>query len=1140
MICRNHARRPFPARFQFRYNLKMTLPLRIQLLGTFQVLQNGRSLTTFRTDKIRGLLAYLAVEADRPHRRESLATLFWPEMDSQKSLSNLRLSLHRLRQTLGDDNGVLQIERQSVQFDTTKTWVDVLQFTQAITAVSTHAHTQPETCTPCMTHLETAVAHYYGDFLPGFFLEDDLPFSEWVTNRREGLHLQALQAFAWLTHYYQGNGQIEQAITYARRQLELEPWDETAHQQMMRGLAATGHHTAALEQYETCCRILLDELGVDPSPETTMLYEQIKEGQIPTHQATQSSKIHSPPSSDLHPVLLSTPFIGREDELASLNKLLSDPVVRLITILGAGGMGKTRLAQICLEGQVNHFLHGVYFVRLTAVTRSDQILPAIAKSIAFAPDQNEKTRSANQQLLDHLQTRQILLVLDNFEQLLDGEQKEASTAVLIDLLENTTHAKLLITSRERLHSQIEYVFPLRGLPCPQADMQDINEYTAVQLFQQSAQRLQPDFALTADDLPHLIAICQLLDGMPLGLELAAAWVDLLPLAEIATEIQNSLDFLAIDMHDIPARHRSMRAVFDASWARLSQPEQDLFQQLSLFRSGFTRASIQVIAGHTQKHTTVLRLLSALVSKSLLRYDRRADRYSLHELLRQYGAEKLTDETILTRYGRYYCNWLAEQSSALKGDRQKATLDAIEADIDNIQAAWNWAVNHQDLSLLSEGTFSLGMFFYRQGRHEEGQLLFSEAAAVVAKMDNTINQLTLAQLNYWQAMFEPAVGQRQSWLQAALTLLETAVIDPPPYTEQAAILLELGIVAFGQGYHDRADQYFGRSLTHCRLAGDRWGEANVLCELGVSAWSRGDYAEAMLRYAQSLAIRQALQDHIGMAVALEGLAGTAMFTSNNEQAIAYTQQSLAVYRQLEDPVGTAVLQAELGHKNWYQNLTGIELIEDSLRIFADLGTRRHLAHWTVILAMYKADVDIIAAKQLAEEGLSLCQAIGYQRGVAIAYGVLSRAAWMAEAYDQAQELAQVYLQLTEAMSLPLERSDALTWSAWAYLATGQWVEAECQIKLILQTPNLWRVASLNLAAILLTHRSPKQCEWAWQLLGYGECKYGRHRGAVSQQMISRFMPATMRAIPQQRITQLKKQGQKLDAETIFPELLTAFA
>ena len=1121
--------------------METLLRLQIQLLGTFQVLQNGRSLTGFRTDKIRALLAYLAVESDRPHRRDTLAALFWPDMDDQKARYNLRLSLHRLRKTLGDDALALQVDRQSAQFDTTQSWVDVVAFEQMITAVSTHAHPQLQTCATCMARMEMAVAHYHGDFLPGFFLTDDLPFAEWVTTHRERLHQKALQALDWLIEFYRYSGHLTQTIPHARRQLELEPWRESAHRQMMQALRVTGQPAAALNQYETCRRILRDELGIEPATETAALYEQIKSDmmtwqQNETVQETQIVTL-SPPRL---PTLFSTPFIGRQEELNVLNSLLPKPEVRLVTIVGAGGMGKTRLAQTCLETQINHFAQGVCFVPLTAVTSANQILPAIAKTLNFAPDPSDTTRSVDQQLLDYLQSRQLLLLLDNFEQLLDNEQGQTSTAVLHKLLRHSPEIKLLITSRERLYIQAEFVLPLGGLLCPAVGEFDIDNYSSVQLFQQSARRLQPGFAQTPEDIPHLITICHLLEGVPLGLELAAVWVDLLPLAEIAAEIQNSFDFLAADVRDWPNRHRSMRGVFDASWARLSLPEQDLFPQLSLFRDGFTRAAVQAVVGGGQKHTAVLRLLSSLVSKSLLRYDRLADRYNLHELLRQYGAEKLTDEGAWARYSRYYCNWLADQTAALKGDRQKATLVAIEADMDNIRVAWDWALGQQELALLSTAAFSLGTFFYRQGRHQEGQALFSQAVAALAGNAKTEHQLALARLLYWQGMFQPVAAARQNLLQSALAILETALPDPNSRTGQAAILLELGIVAYGQGQHETAERYFEQSLERCRLMGDRWDEANVLCEMGVNAWIRGEYGEAARWYGQSLAIREALQDHVGRAVALEGLAGTAMTAKEGAQAIAYTRQSLEIYRQLEDRVGTAVLQAELGHKNWYQHLSGIELIEDSLRIFADLGTRRHLAHWTVILGSKKADVDIKAGEQLAQDGLALCQAIGYQRGVAIAYGVLSRAAWVREDYSRAQELAQIYLRMTEELSISLERSEALTLSAWAYMAVGQWEKAESLVCEVLHISNLWQEACLNLAAILLAHHSPDQSDRAWQVLGYGEYRYRRHRGAVSQQMISRFMPAAMKAVPPQRVNRLKKEGQLFAGEAVFLGLLAALA
>ena len=1119
-----------------------TMPhLQIQLLGTFQVLQNGRSLTGFRTDKIRALLAYLAVESDRPHRRDTLAALFWPDMDDQKARYNLRLSLHRLRQTLGDDAPALQADRQSVQFDAAQTWVDVAAFEQALTAVTTHTHPQLQTCATCMARLETAVAHYRGDFLPGFFLSDDLPFAEWVTPHRERLHQEVLQALDWLAAFYRYSGRLTLIIPHARRQLELEPWRESAHRQMMQALAATGQPDAALNQYETCCRILRDELGIEPAAETTALYNRIKSDRMTRQQRETMPETQivalSPPRA---PALITTPFIGRQEELNVLNSLLSEPAARLVTIVGAGGMGKTRLAQACLETQTNRFTHGVYFVPLTAVTNPDHILPAIAKALNFASDPRDTTRSNDQQLLDYMQSRQLLLLLDNFEQLLNNEQGQPSTAVLHKLLQHSPEIKLLITSRERLHIQAEHALPLGGLPCPAVDERTIDSYSSVQLFQQSARRLQPDFDLTPDDIPHLVAICRLLDGMPLGLELAAAWVDLLPLAEIAAEIQNNFDFLAADVRDWPDRHRSMRAVFDASWARLSLPEQELFPQLSLFRGGFTRAAVQAVVGGGQKHTAVLCLLSSLVSKSLLRYDRLADRYNLHELLRQYMAEKLADETALERYGRYYCAWLTDQTPALKGDRQKAALAAIEADIENIRAAWNWAVARKELPLLTGAAFSLGTFFYRQGRHQEGQSLFSQAAAALEGNVNAADPLTLARLLYWQAMFEPAAMARQSLLQKALALLETAVPDQTQRTGQAAILLELGKVAPGQGQHETAEHYFEQSLIRCRLVGDRWGEANVLFELGVRAWRKGDYPLAEQWFSHCLQLRRHLEDSVGLAVALEGLVGTAMFSGQIESARAFLIQSFAVYQDLDDQVGIARLKIKQAQIDWYQHLEGLALFEEGLSSLHTLGARRNVALWTVIYAMLKADEDMETAVQKAVDGRKMCLELGLQRGVAIAQGVLSRAALVKGNYPEALALAETYLRTVETLSLAVERTDALIWVGWASLALGRNQQAQKCVLETLGIPNYWRVACLDLAAILLAHRFPNQSDWAWQVLGYGEYRYGRHRGAVSQQMLTRFMPSAMKAVPPPQVVRLKEQGKGLDGETIFSTLLAALA
>jgi tetratricopeptide (TPR) repeat protein len=440
--------------------------------------------------------------------------------------------------------------------------------------------------------------------------------------------------------------------------------------------------------------------------------------------------------------------------------------------------------------------------------------------------------------------------------------------------------------------------------------------------------------------------------------------------------------------------------------------------------------------------------------------------------------------------------------------------------------------------LAQAAFSLGTFFWRRGRHQEGETAFASAAQQLTLSPE--HSLILAQMWHWQAVFVPVVELRQQLLTQALAQLEsTAVSINTIRADKAAILLELGSVTHSQGDHMTAERLYEQSLSLYRIAGDKWGEANALYEMGVSAWSQGHYALAEQRYNQSLQIRRTLQDDIGIAQSLEGLSGSNMFHGHMVKAIDLARQSLAVYRQLEDRVGTAVLQAEVGHKTWCQKLEGLELVEDSLRIFADLGTRHHTAHWTVILAMYKADVDIAEAEPLAESGLALCQEIGYQRGVAIAHGVLSRVAWLHQEYDQAQKMAQIYLHIAEEMNWPLERSDALTWSSWAYLATGDQQQAKCQMYTVLQTPNLWRIAGLDITAVLLSHETPTTAIYqrAWQLIGHGQSRYARHRGAVSLTMLHRFMPEAMMALPAAAIATAKAEGSQLSSAELFADLLT---
>lgn len=391
-------------------------------------------------------------------------------------------------------------------------------------------------------------------------------------------------------------------------------------------------------------------------------------------------------------------FFGRETERVEIRRLLLEHGCRLLTLLGPGGIGKTRL---CLEVTCSlrtSFPDGAYIVSLQAVASSDFILPAIAEAMQLSAGSGDITS----RLLDHLRDKTALLMLDNFEHLLDG------ATVVADLLAAAPGLSLLVTSRERLNLREEWVYTLLGLAVPKSETEcSLEQYGAVQLFIHSARRVDQRFQLTPANRPAVARICGLVEGMPLGLELASTWVRALPCQAIADELQQNLDILETPAHNVPLRHRTMRAAFEPTWRRLSEAERPVFMQLSIFRGGFTRAAAEHVSGAT-RHT-----LSALIDRSLLRLDEHG-RYTIHELLRQYGEELLhhspeLHEQALDRHRAYYMRFLAEceQEIVFLGQHKHAILQ-LNADMENVRSAWRRAVvqgQAEEITRAAEGLWS---------------------------------------------------------------------------------------------------------------------------------------------------------------------------------------------------------------------------------------------------------------------------------------------------------------------------------------------------------------------------------------------------------------------------------------------------
>lgn len=604
--------------------LQQTTPVvELSLLGHVEIRRNGQPLEGFVSAKVEALLIYLAVTG-RPHGRETLAGLFWGDKPESRARANLRKALSNLRQLLG---GLVTITEQTVVFNRGGAYrLDVTAFEAALAAAGA---TPPNPDT-----LRRAVELYRGDFLTGFVVETSLPFEEWALAERERLRRLAIQALHQLAAAYTAQGEYTAGINVVCRLLALEPWQEEAHRQLMTLLARSGQQAAALAQFETCRRILANELGVEPLPETQALYQRLKSrGQFAPHNL--------PPQS--------TPFVGREAELAQIAAYLDRAECRLLTLVGAGGMGKTRLALQSAAENLSLFKDGVYVVSLVGVRSAKLLAPAIAK-VAGCPLAG--SGQPERQLIDYLAGREMLLILDNFEQLLTPPGAEE---LLVKILAGAPHVKLLVTSREWLKLREEWVVTVEGLTYPdeeaeggltgaEAASQSIYAYSAIKLFVQHAQRLRADFALTAANQPDIIRLCRLVNGMPLGLELAATWTPLLSCAEIVAEVERDLDFLTDSSRQIPERHRSLRAVFESSWNLLTDAEQDGLKKLAIFKGKFQREAAIHATGAS------LQLLLTLFGKSLLRRDT-LGRYSMPELLGQYVLEKLAHSSGSAVLGR---------------------------------------------------------------------------------------------------------------------------------------------------------------------------------------------------------------------------------------------------------------------------------------------------------------------------------------------------------------------------------------------------------------------------------------------------------------------------------------------------------
>jgi predicted ATPase len=811
----------------------------LQALGGLSLEPLGVRNTAFTRPKPLLLLAYLALEGTQ--QRNHLAELFWQEGNRMKSLS---MALTLLRQGAGD---VIDVDAKQVKSSVAS---DVRELLGALDK----------------SDWEGAANLYAGAFLEGVVLEDwSSELEEWVYQTREYLAERVQYALLQLAEDAAKRQDFQTASHFAERAYKLP------------GLAGT--EVVNLKRlYTLLCAgnsLLAPEVRKEAESYDLAL-------QLTSEEARAFFKPETKPATTLP--MRGTSFIGRDVELTELATLLNKPNVSLLTLLGTAGVGKTRLAlQLALEQQkLAAFKDGVYFVPLESLEDSSLIAATLLGHLSLT--QQGKTEPI-EQLVNFFADKSVLLVLDNFEHLTAGAM------VLSLLLSNCQNLKLLITSRETLRLEEEHVFALEGLSFPKTSSNEALLSDAVQLFKERAQQVKPQFELD-EQLADVIRICQLVEGLPLGIELAASWVKFLSGVEIAREIQGNLEILTSQTTNIPERHRSLKAAFDYSWKRLTQKEQRVLQKLSTFRGGFRREAASEVTGAT------IPTLASLVDKSLVRA-LPTGRYDFHPLVQHFVYEKFveSDDKLEAQknHARYFSQLLQSKKNVIPRARQNEVTDSLAEELSNLEVMWHYLCNHQLVDELANLATAMFLLHYNMGRLAEGAKLSAKARAALDK-----------------------TNPEHAFALGSLCVREAGYLKYLALFRESVRIAEEGLTYL---------QYSNHSDTWVKMI-------TGFNEAGVSSYHLGQFQQAMRYYQQAIELARTHHDLRSVSVFENNLANLLWHLGENEKARDILTNLIQHYNKLGDwervisaSISLASIEGSLGK---YE--TARTLLEKAQRIY----------------------------------------------------------------------------------------------------------------------------------------------------------------------------------------------------------------
>jgi predicted ATPase/DNA-binding SARP family transcriptional activator len=767
-------------------------------------------------------------------RREMLAGLCWPQASEANARRYLRQALWRIRRALGPDKvpGPACIYSDDIQVgfnSEAEYWLDTEEL-----------ESRREGWDSIEALMESA-SHFQGDLLPGFY-------DDWVSLERERLHSIFEQKTETLLSALLQEERWRDAVEWAEFWIARSGAPEPAFRGLMRAHRGLGDRSGIGAAYRRCVEALKGQLGVAPDGETTAMYRDL----IGAGEAIPSLEAEPEPAflgRDMAgvPIPVSA-LIDRVDELARIDELLSGGECRLLTLTGLGGTGKTRLAIEAGMRRAGALSRGVIFLPAADLPSPELFAASLARALGASLFGQ---RGYAEQMAEILGDRELLIILDGFEQVMDA------APLVGELLLRSPGVKLLVTSRERLDLQGEWVLEVRGLAVPEAsNRQMVEQSPAAQMFLHVARHLDPDFDLGESDIQPVARLCAMTEGLPLAIEIAASWTRLLACQAIVDQVGESLGFLATSRRDLPPRQRSVLATFDHSWKGLSESERKVFRRLAVFRGGFDRRSATCVTGAT------LEQLSALVDKSLV-MRLAGDRLTLHALVAEYVQAKLEEagetEELSKRHRDRYLEIAVAHEPRLWGSGHAAHLDRLEAERDNLRAALQWSIDHGDVESRLRLACSLAWFWYVRGYYEEGR----------------------------------------HWLEQVLMDCEGA--SP---MQLSRTLYQCSLIASQQGDHERAGELSIRALSLLEGTDSLWDQGWALAALGYAAQERDEHrlAFACFSTAEELFREENYLDGALTMMLYKGIACGRAGDGNTAQALV--QESLQGLGELKDTVAIA--------------------------------------------------------------------------------------------------------------------------------------------------------------------------------------------------------------------------------------------